>query len=424
MKRPSLLLALLVLACCQRPKFIVCSAQSIPSSLTWTNYSPGNGPPAFAGWNIINYDPVAQMTFVYALANATTQTGLYATNFSYANLSAATPSWSLQPGGTQYANDTLSCAATNNANQPKPRHPYGFPIIDTTRNLAVLLGGSCAGGITDMVYEVLHSSISSNNGTFTVVSPGGGTYPNTNQFGAGVYDNDDDVYIDFGYNGGAGQVVWIYCPTIPVNGGSPTGSLTTKQTNYGRCSSADTWLNITSGTQPPNSSQLGYTTLQLPSMVYDSTLHKVWMYGGADANFNTFSNQLWWYVPSTNAWTESSGTRPPVQTNPTGVFLPMALDTKRDILWLHIPTSASGLLDYYYTPGTDTWHSLGNQGGETDAQTIMQYDPINDRLISFGLKTAATTFADVWATAPLGPSSTGNSSGGSMSGGGNFSGAR
>ena len=406
----------------------VASAQV--SAPVWTQHSPGTGPPAFAGWggNIPWYDTLSMQMGIFAQSNASTQGGIYSTNFTFANIYSGTPQWDLQPGATAYTNDTAACAATNNANQPKPRHPYpGFPILDNYRRIGVLLGGSCAGGFNDMVYFTRHQDIANNNGTFTVISPGGGTYPNCIQFCGGVYDSGDDIYVVFGYDNGAGQNLWIYCNTIPIGGGSATGTLTAAQVSYGGCSSKDTWLNITSGTQPPNAAQLGAGTLQNPSLVYDPVIGKVLSYGGTDANSTFYSNQLWAWTPSTNSWVELCGagcTPPPAARNggiaAIGGIVPIVYDQNRGYIWVHVQVAASGApADCWYKPSTDRWTCYNSNGGETDPDTGIGYDPIADRLMTVGLLAGGTTFSDVWVSARIGGRSFLSGTGAPSSGTGN-----
>lgn len=394
--------------------------QAQVSAPVWTQHSPGAGPPAFAGWNSIVRDSVSGQLLWYSLSNASTQGGIYSTDFNWVELANSTPQWLLQPGATAYTTDMASCAAATTIHQPKPRHPYsGFPIMDDARGIGILLGGSCSGGITDMVEFTRHNNINLNDGTFAVVSPGAGVYPNCIQYCGGVYDPDDDVYFAFGYNGGAGQSLWVYCNTQGYGGTAATGVLNTAQTAYGRCSTPDKWLNITPGTVPPNAGELGAGTLQNPSMVWNPFTHKIYLYGGTDATFSFYSNQLWNYTPSTNTFVELCGagcTKPPVASPSSGIIVPM-MDTNRGYIWIHLLNGTGCPCDGYYTPSTDRWHMYTSNGGETDTYTTTQYDPITDKFISAGQASGA--FADVWVTTPIGGRSMRSGSGVPSSGTGN-----
>jgi hypothetical protein len=384
--------------------------------LAWSQHSPGAGPPGFAGWGLMFWDPYAQKIGSYGQRNSTQGNSIYSTDFSYADLSGAAPVWTLQSGGTGSADNAASAATSNTSAHPKDRHPYGqLNAVDTYRGLTMLAGGSNGGGFNDTGFESLHSNIALNQWYW--VTPA--NYPSSTQFNASAYDADNDLIVNVGKNIGGFTKTHLYCNSMPVGGGTPSGTPTAAQTASGRCSTLDNWVDVTPGTSPPT----GYAGLENPYLAYDTATAKTLLYGGV-SNTGVVLNQLWAYDSTANTWTRKclSCTMPPAQTYYTS-YPSAAYDSVRHGLWIHVPNATPET--YFYDAAADTMTLVQSGGGPSvtaswQANLMLAHDPVHDKLLTYNLAAVGTGGVDVWVatlgTAPAAPSGGGSQFRGTLRG--------
>ena len=150
---------------------------------------------------------------------------------------------------------------------------------------------------------------------------------------------------------------------------------------------ANTWTEkITNGAVGSPSARSGH------SMVWDSTGQRVIMFGGNDgAN----KSDLWWYDPNSNTWTEKTpANSPSARSNHSLVWDPIG---GRAIMF----GGANGAIRYndlwWYDPNSNTWtEKTPVSSPSVRFGHSMVWDPIGQRLIMFGGSIGAAYYNDLW----------------------------
>lgn len=206
--------------------------------------------------------------------------------------------------------------------------------------------------------------------------------------GAMTYDSDDDVMILYGgqSTGSPSADTWILCfqadPQISGNSvGCPSGG------------SYPNWVNVT--THPATGAGPRY----FHSLVYDSSNHKVIMFGGSDGAA-TDPNTTWLYTPATRTWSNAlpAGNIPAAFRRPA-----MTYDSTRQLSVLYegplgvITDGIPGGL-YTYDAGTNRWTLTSVKGGPIP--TSETTNPVCHGRISMAYDSQTDTFV----ITELGPS--------------------
>ena len=348
--------------------FTATGAVAVPASgaITWTNpwSNATNDPnqPGFNSWLTDFFDPVSQQIFHYGIRG--NSTSIYSSDVFF--YSAVTHAWTRLGG-----NGTLTdgCPA-DTASWPGDRHPMNQMAIDTKRNVLWLWGGVCQGAARNDTY---HLQLNANpmNDTWHMVSP---AHTPIYFAGSGVYDPDDDVLFHYGSDGNSQtQDAWVYCSTI---GNLTPGVLTSRQAAAG-CANPDDWTQIApaGGVQPPGSF--------FPGLIYAPITKKVILYGGLDGAMSAAFNQTWAYDVPTKTWTQKalSTTPPPVYNGPLTAHPAWAYDTGTKKILYHQTSNTGAPADWQYDPVADTWTKVSSGGPPGDS--VLTYDPTNNRLVSF-----------------------------------------
>lgn len=375
-------------------------------SPAWSSVT-ASGAPGTNDWYKYVYDPVGHCTRVWANGGGSI---IYSTEMYCIKADGTV----MQDWKTTTVGGVDACPS--DATVPTDRHPLGLLAVDTKRNLLWMAGGvnvNCTGGeLNDLWYEKLQSSYSLGSAQLTKIpGPGNGsggystgwtfnwpyfdsgrftnTYPKnligdaggsyvTAHTGYMVYDSDDDALILFGGDGGNTLRTWVYCPTIPVGGGAPTGTLSAEQQQVCRVSGtdyADRWVWV-SGTGPGGATGNAFFL----AGDYDSVNHVI-------VGFQPLNNQATWaYNPHTATWTNMApSTQPPVNSSMGGtnwntaalVFVPPT-----GKFYLHAPSATPS--DWTYDYATNTWTNLGNLGGATAADTMAYDASVNSLITIYG----------------------------------------
>lgn len=357
--------------------------------------------PGFKAWFQLsaNYDPISQSILFY-IGPPTPASGIYSTDI-YAFQTTANKFVHII--GTGSTNDLCVPNPETDPGPPTDRHPEQT-MVDTTRGLFWIVGGAnatCGFNLNDQYYMILNSDPTLN--TMVKVTPAG-AYPNLPaSFSSSMaYDSDNDVYLMWGAtSGGAAQMI-RYCPTLPVGGGTPSGSLSGTQTAAG-CTVADGWtVDTTTGTGPVYAA--------FPGIVYSTSIHKAIIYGG---NHNcpsggcTSQNGVFTYSTSTKVFANPSPSSPPPALcwNTGSVICssgnyacascdpnpPMAWDSAANLLYLHQDTGVGSPADWVYDPNANTWTQVltgsGPDGGLHIGNSMMGIDPSTHSLILYEANT-------------------------------------
>ena len=151
---------------------------------------------------------------------------------------------------------------------------------------------------------------------------------------------------------------------------------------------ANSWTELKPPGTPPSARSAA-------AMVYDSSIHKLILYGGADANGP--SNEIWAYDPAANKWTNlnPAGTIPEARSGAS-----LVLDPSTGKLIMYGGIGADGQLNdtWAYDPAANTWTDLKPSGTAPDprANQVMAWDSATGKAILFGGFTSTDT-NDTWA---------------------------
>lgn len=209
---------------------------------------------------------------------------------------------------------------------------------------------------------------------------------------ASVFDYDDQILVEGGYDGGANFRTALYCPTdtnpIP-------GTLTTAQTNGGcvRTGGVDDWaVNIT--TTCPTCTGSAMPLLNLPGMVYAHSANLVVIFGGGvGAGVNS---TFYTYAPTTKVYTKitdascSSVSMVVIGGNaaiPGLVYIPAT----GNVLFHQYASTAGSTKDWIFNPVAGTCsqiETVGNGPNETGDGgaswgTTLSYDGATNRVIAW-----------------------------------------
>jgi hypothetical protein len=329
-------------------------------TVTWQKRFP-NAPPVTMygiGWNNLQYDSASQQTvFPTAPGN---YTGIYSTHWFFYKASSGSNGTLTDWGGTASTID--ACPASFTA--PRDRHPDGNTPIDQVHHRLWVFSGvnvNCADNpLHDLYYMNLNANPASNAWTRVIPS----TWPNTVGDGVTVYDDDDDVLINYGVNLGGVPQLWVFC----FSNGS--GTTTTLQNAAGCGATADNWVSLTSSisTWPTFNAGAYYVSHELAGAAYDNVTHRMIIYGGSNGALNAYSNLVWAYAPATKTWTQkcTSCPAPPVYSGGTGTgqqeigsFTYSIAEHK--FYYMHGSWSGTPQL-YKYDPSGDTWATVASSG--------------------------------------------------------------
>jgi hypothetical protein len=201
-----------------------------------------------------------------------------------------------------------------------------------------------------------------------------------------IYDPDDDVLFEWGYDGGSGgHDHWVYCRTAE----NPTPGVPTALQKAAGCAVGDDWNEIPSAkitcsgcatgvTQPP-----GWT---FPGLVYDIVTKMVIQYGGGAIGGP--QNQIWAFDIPSRTWTRKglSGTPPPPRATDGSPGQPaLAYNSDTHKVHYHLAVGAGSPADYEYDPVADTWTKVASNGAgaSTGWGPAMTYDVANKKLITW-----------------------------------------
>ncbi len=338
------------------------------------------------------YDPVSQSVLFNIGVHGSS--GIYATDvYAY----QTTANKFIHIVGTGNLTDTCNA---DTSTQPTDRHPEQM-AIDTQRGVLWLLGGAnatCGHALPDQYYLTLNSNPALD--TWTEITPVG-TYPVTPGVyeSTVVYDSDHDMLLMWGADLGGFGKMYRYCSTMPVGGGTPSGTLSGTQTTAG-CTVADGWtLDTTSGSSPAE-------TL-FPGMVYAPNVHKAIIYAGASGacpgSGCIQSNLTYLYDPTTKAWTAPAPASPPptycylggsatCTSGPYGqaaccVNPPVVYNPATGHMMYHQDTNTGAPADWEYDPVGNTWTrtatGIALNGGTNIGWTNLGLDPSTNTLIGF-----------------------------------------
>jgi hypothetical protein len=131
------------------------------------------------------------------------------------------------------------------------------------------------------------------------------------------------------------------------------------------------------------------------SMVWDGT--RVIMFGGYD---NSYKNDLWWYDPGTNTWTQKIA-QGAVGSPAARYAYSMAWNGQKVIMFGGRDSSGSYKNDlWWYDPGTNTWTQKIAHGtaGSPAARYIhsVAWDPASAGVIMFGGSDGSSYKNDLW----------------------------
>ncbi len=357
--------------------------------------------PGFKAWfqEGSMYDPISHSVLFYIGVHGAS--GIYASDF-YAYKKTANQF--IHITGTGSLSDL--CPG-DTPTLPNDRHPEQM-AVDTLRGLLFIVGGvnsSCGGGSAqdDMYYMILNSDPSLN--TLVQITPAG-TYPATPGFAEStvVYDANIDCLMMWGSTSGGAGRMYRFCSTMPVHGGTPSGTLNAAQL-AGGATVADGWtLDSPSGTPP--------TGVAFPGMVYADNIHKEVIYGGVNSSCVSStigagcvsSNATLLYDPTVPSWTNPAPSSPPPALCWTsggsacaggtpiacGTCLPnppMAYDSLIGKVLYHQDTNTGAPADWAYDTIANTWTQTASGGGLTGGAnigwTMMGFDLSTNTLIGW-----------------------------------------
>ncbi len=373
---------------------------------TWTHQTINGSYPGGNGYHRFRHDPVSGQFVLYQASPGSTT--IYSSDIYFYNPSSNTFT---HLGGNGSANNTASCATTSTGSWPGDRHPIGNFAIDLARNLMWLSGGVCGGSLrVDTYYLTLNASPASDAWTkVSTTAPTG----NVTLYGQMTYDSTHDQLIMIGPDGGANtHNVWRYCPTVPVGGGSPTGSLSSPQTTGG-CANADQWDEILLSTMtctgaacqyPSGGSSHGIPAgMNGAGTAWDTTSNRMYYYGGKSGSSAT--NDIFKFDPETGTWTQlcSGGCSPPPAIHDTGSeysWVEMGFDHVASKWYHHQSSSTGSPQDWVYDVAGDTWTLLTSSGSGPTNWNAMAMDETNHILMTWSENTSKDVWLGYFPTAP------------------------
>jgi len=149
---------------------------------------------------------------------------------------------------------------------------------------------------------------------------------------------------------------------------------------------SNTWTNPAPGGTLP-SARYGH------AMVWDPVRNQVIMFGGNTAS--DYKNDLWCYDPVSNTWTVKT----PVSSPSARIYHAMVWDGSRAIMFGGYGTSPTYKNDLWcYDPAGNTWTNPAPGGTLPSARSghAMVWDPVRNQVIMFGGSDASGRKNDLW----------------------------
>jgi YetA-like protein/Bacterial Ig-like domain (group 1)/Dockerin type I domain len=213
-------------------------------------------------------------------------------------------------------------------------------------------------------------------------------------FSSMVYDPDDDVLFQFGYDYKAStHDNWVYCRTAE----NPTpGVLTAKQSAAG-CTAPDDWSEVivTGGVQPLGDSN--------PGMLYDPVTKKVLVFGGQSNKGGLYQAVVWAYDVPTHTWTQKglTTTAPPLDNTVYWGQPAWAYNSATGKVLYHYTGGGTGSTsDWQYDPVADTWTQLVSNTGAVSTNCpncaqVLAYDSGRNLLVGYNRSPSNGT-SEIW----------------------------
>ena len=367
-----------------------------PASLTLVS---GNGQTAMPGHALstpftvevsdINGNGVAgvSVTFTVTAGGGTLTAANALTNSS--GLASST----LTLGPNAGAN-TVSAVSGTLAGSPLVLSATGVAVTGPASNIVLVSGNSQTGSVgqqltnpfTVMVTDANGSPVSGVTVAFGVTA-GGGTLMTAN-----VLTNSSGLAsstLTLGPSSGTN--------TVTAASGTLTGSpVVFTATATAAPSGAVTWIvGWTNMTYGPNEPGFNYWLTDF----FDPASQQIIHYGIRGNSDSIYSSDIFFYSTVTKAWTHLGGNGSLSDSCPTDTaswpgdrhpLNQMAVDTKRNLLWLWGGVcQGNGLADTYYlqlnaNPMTDTWHKVNTQYAPAYYGGSGAYDPDDDVLFHYG----------------------------------------
>lgn len=282
-------------------------------------------------------------------------------------------------GGSPTTCTIASVSAENSLSLTPSSCSNGYPNGSVELQLLVPEMVPPSGGSQNCIYDMWFMTLNANtaSNSFTNVLNSGSQFSgnidikNNEPF---AYDPDDDGMVMVSYST---HPIWVFCSAD----GNPGSVLTAKQMAMG-CTSINSWVEVT-GTGAP----IGYYQ---SSLLYDTTYHLFWEYGGAPYGGKT-DTDVHTYAPSTKTWGTKSSTNQPAGTaNCKQYESQVAWNSNSGMLMYHLPDLPG---DYAYNPATNNWETMTVSGTSNTNCLAAGYDPTTNINVSLSQGNASPTFA-------------------------------
>jgi hypothetical protein len=315
-------------------------------------------------------------------------------------------SWSGLPINGWWWTDTSTLTTWGQLSETASSTPVTLPLSAGNQSFTVAsCGPAQVGGITGAQSVSTGAWITGNltscSGTTLIInvlfSGGTGTFSDWNitlsndWSQSATYDSTDDAIFSTDREGNTVSVTRVYCTTMPVGGGTPSGVLSAQQTARGVCTVPDQWVILNTNTPPDG--------MALAAFRYDATTDLLVFYGGfSSQNPSGEMTETWVLSPSSCAttcnWVKPATANSPATQPSTQCWQPPSASCTPAGLIGFAGDVANGTF-YYFRPDvtselwalnltTLTWTKMSLTGYNAPNPIYMAYDSLHQKLISYG----------------------------------------